>query len=92
MSRFILIFLIFIFLLALIGCSTSENWDRQYKVAILQDLYFMEAQYGKSRCDNFLNDSEILNELKESYPDVSNEVLNECQELRKKRSNSYNRK
>lgn len=88
------IFLILLFFISfvLVCCTTSADWDKQYKVAILQELYFLEGTYGKEACDNFMKNEKVLNEIKTLYPEASDKVLEECQNVRKKLSNSYNRK
>lgn len=73
----------------LVACATSN--EDHMKIVVLQELYFMEKEYGKEKCDYFLSYSEITEEIKDKYPEASNELLEECQKLRQERSKNYNR-
>lgn len=73
----------------LVACSTSNT--NHLKIAVLQELYFMEKKYSKKECDYFIYNKDIVNELKDKFPEITLDILEECQELRIERSKNYNR-
>ena len=44
----------------------------------------MESGYGKERCDNFIEDREIIDKLKAIDPEITDDILNKAFIYRKK--------
>lgn len=82
---------LFLFLVIFISSCTGGNKDDALISIVLTEVYFMESEFGIKECDNFYHNSEIMKRLKEIDPLVTDKILREAFELRKEKSNEYNR-
>ena len=88
----LIIFLEVTSILFVASCNTTKNdRDEFLEIVVLQELYFLENDFSKEECDNFRCNSKIVEIIKNKYPEVSDEVLIHCEELRKERSSTYDR-
>lgn len=82
---------LFVFALFLIASCTGGNKNDALITIVLTEVYFMESEFGKDTCDNFYYNEEIVERLKEIDDLVTDDILKEAFELRKEKSNEYNR-
>ena len=88
----LIIFLEVTSILFVVSCRTTENdRDEFLEIVVLQELYFLENDFSKEECDNFRCNNQIVEIIKNKYPEVSDDVLKHCEELRKERSSTYDR-
>lgn len=78
----------FVFLF-LCSCNNYEDEQTYMEIWILTEVFFLEQEFGKERCDNFLFDKEIMNVLKEKRSDLTLEALESAHKKRLERTNSY---
>ena len=74
------------FTLSILSCSVSYDGEKDDVLCsiVLTELYFMESGYGKERCDNFIEDREIIDKLKAIDPEITDDILNKAFIYRKK--------
>lgn len=91
-SLILIIFLEATSILFVASCGTTENdRDEFLEIVVLQELYFLENNFSKEECDNFRCNNQIVEIIKNKYPEVSDDVLKHCEKLRKERSSTYDR-
>lgn len=79
--------------LLFLGCPRiGENKDSEVlKIQILQELFFLEKDFSRKRCDNFINDPEVMDRLRALVPEAGDSIFLECYKIRNSLSDSYDR-